>query len=87
MNYHENLPLTLSQILPTIVALEKQTMGLYMRFAKLFQQHQELQGFWLTMARHEAGHIGALCLVEGALSNDPVLAEHSHGQQGLISPQ
>lgn len=33
------------------------------------------------MARHEAGHIGALCLVEGALSNDAALAGHSHSQQ------
>jgi hypothetical protein len=72
---------TLSSILPTVVTLEKQTMALYMRFAKLFQQQQELQGFWLSMAHHEAGHIGALCLVEGTLSNDAALAEHSHGQQ------
>lgn len=72
---------TFSSILPTVVELEKQSMALYMRFAKLFQQQEELQGFWLTMARHEAGHIGALCMVEGALSNDPALAEHSHGQQ------
>lgn len=81
MHNQENHSLTLSQILPTVVELEKRTMRLYMRFATLFQQ-QELQDFWLTMARHEAGHIGALSLVEGALSNDPTAAERDQAQQG-----
>src|SRR4029453_17700128 len=50
-------------------------MALYMRFARLFQKPEELRKFWFTMARHEAGHLGALALVEGVLENEPDIAE------------
>ena len=55
--------------------LEKKTMALYMRFASIFQKQEELRKFWFTMARHEANHLGALALVEGALQSEPNLAE------------
>ena len=50
-------------------------MALYMRFARIFQKPEELRKFWFTMARHEAGHLGALALVEGVLENEPDIAE------------
>ena len=66
---------TIRDILRTAVDMEKKTMALYMRFARLFQKPEELRKFWFTMARHEAGHLGALALVEGVLENEPDIAE------------
>ena len=66
---------TIRDILRTAVDMEKKTMALYMRFARLFQKQEELRKFWFTMARHEAGHLGALALVEGVLENEPDIAE------------
>ena len=68
---------TIKDILRTAVNLEKKTMALYMRFAQAFEAQEELQKFWFTMARHEAGHLGALALVEGVIENDPEAAESS----------
>ncbi|MGE0824526.1 MAG: ferritin family protein [Candidatus Binatia bacterium] len=68
---------TLKDILRTAVDMEKKTMALYMRFARNFQKQEELRKFWFTMARHEAGHLGALALVEGVLDTDPSLAENT----------
>jgi len=66
---------TIRDILRTAVDMEKKTMALYMRFARIFQKPEELRKFWFTMARHEAGHLGALALVEGVLENEPDIAE------------
>lgn len=52
-------------------------MALYTRFARLFQTQEDLRTFWFTMARHEAGHLGALALVESVLESEPSLAEKS----------
>ena len=68
---------TLKDILRTAVDMEKKTMALYMRFARVFQPQEELRAFWFTMARHEAGHLGALALVESLLESEPALAENS----------
>lgn len=68
---------TVKDILRTAVDMEKKTMALYMCFARVFQKQEELRKFWFTMARHEAGHLGALALVEGVLENDPDLAENT----------
>lgn len=46
--------------------LESLAMGIYTRLAATFREHAELHRFWMSMARHEAGHVGALALV-GAL--------------------
>jgi rubrerythrin len=67
--------MTIKDILRTAVDMEKKTMALYMRFARAFQKPEELRKFWFTMARHEAGHLGALALVEGVLENEPDIAE------------
>jgi rubrerythrin len=53
--------------------LEKRTMALYTAFVSQHAPQPELQKFWLTMARHEAGHFGALALVESMIENDPKL--------------
>ncbi len=68
---------TIKDILRTAVDMEKKTMTLYTRFASVFQAREDLRTFWFTMARHEAGHLGALVLVESVLESDPVLAENS----------
>jgi len=68
---------TVREILRTAVDLEKKTMGLYTQFARAFQNEEELRKFWFSMARHEAGHIGALALVESVLEDEPALAEDS----------
>jgi rubrerythrin len=68
---------TIKDILRTAVDMEKKTMALYTRFARVFDQHEELRLFWFTMARHEAGHLGALHMVESVLENEPSLAENT----------
>lgn len=68
---------TIKDVLRTAVDMEKKTMSLYTRFARLFQTQEDLRTFWFTMARHEAGHLGALALVESVLESEPSLAEKS----------
>jgi hypothetical protein len=46
--------------------LESLAMGLYTRLAATFRGDAELHRFWMSMARHEAAHVGALALI-GAL--------------------
>ncbi len=74
---HRAKRVTIKDILRTAVDMEKKTMSLYTRFASVFQAREDLRTFWFTMARHEAGHLGALVLVESVLESDPVLAENS----------
>ena len=61
---------TVHQVLRIAMDLEKRTMALYTAFVSQHAAHPELQKFWLTMARHEAGHFGALALVESMIEND-----------------
>ena len=58
------------EILDTAIELEKKTMALYVGFVKAFPRPEEVRTFWFTMARHEAGHCGALALVECMLAAD-----------------
>lgn len=64
---------TIHEILRIAMDLEKRTMALYTAFVSQHAREPELQKFWLTMARHEAGHLGALALVESMIENDPKL--------------
>ena len=64
---------TIHEILQIAMELEKRTMALYTAFVSQHSHDPELHKFWLTMARHEAGHFGALALVESMLQNDPKL--------------
>ena len=68
---------TIKDILRTALDMEKKTMALYTRFARVFDSHEELRTFWFTMARHEAGHLGALHMVESVLESEPTLAENT----------
>ena len=47
--------------------LESLAMGLYTRLAATFRDESDLHRFWMSMARHEAAHVGALALVSALL--------------------
>src|SRR5438477_2069857 len=65
---------TIREILDTAIELEKRTMALYVLFVKRFPRPLEVRNFWFGMARHEAGHCGALALVESILEADHAAA-------------
>jgi len=62
---------TIREVLETAIELEKKTMALYVRFMQTFPRPEEVRNFWFNMARHEAGHCGALALVESMIESDP----------------
>ncbi len=64
---------TIAEVLEMALELERKTMALYAEFVRIFADDPELRQFWFNMARHEAGHCGALMLVECILRNDPEL--------------
>ncbi|HYC23939.1 MAG TPA: hypothetical protein VEI94_14610 [Candidatus Bathyarchaeia archaeon] len=64
---------TIREVLDVALELERKTMALYADFVRLFTDDAELRQFWFNMARHEAGHCGALMLVECILENHPDL--------------
>jgi rubrerythrin len=64
-------------VLQTTIALERQSMALYARFAKLFHANPEVHEFWFGMARDEARHVGALELVSTVLEFEGVLDQPS----------
>jgi hypothetical protein len=39
-------------------------MSTYVKLARAFKEPAEVHDFWMAMARHEAGHVGALDLLE-----------------------
>jgi hypothetical protein len=64
---------TIREVLDTAIELERKTMQLYTALVRTFKDTDELRGFWFAMARHEAGHCGALALVESLIDSDPSL--------------
>lgn len=68
---------TTREVLEATIALEKQSMALYARFAKIFANDPKLQDFWFGMARDEARHVGALDLVTTVLDQEAMLDEPS----------
>ena len=64
---------TTREVLEITIALEKQSMALYARFAKIFAGDAELHDFWFGMARDEARHVGALDLVSTVLEIEGML--------------
>jgi hypothetical protein len=64
---------TTREVLETTISLEKKSMALYARFAKLFVRDSVLHEFWFGMARDEARHVGALDLVSTVLDFEGVL--------------
>ncbi len=59
------------------MALEKETMGLYARYAKVFEGEPKFRDFWYSMARDEANHVGALTLVSTVLECEGLLEQAS----------
>lgn len=47
--------------------LEALSMSIYVRLAQRFRANRDLNEFWMSMARHEAAHVGALELLESML--------------------
>jgi len=68
---------TTREVLEATIALEKQSMALYARFAKVFASDNKLQDFWFGMARDEARHVGALDLVTTVLDQEAMLDKQS----------
>lgn len=62
---------TIREVLDVALELERKTMALYVAFLHAVPRPAEVRSFWFTMARHEAGHLGALALVEAILEADP----------------
>src|SRR5262249_6148913 len=62
---------TIREVLDSAIELEKRTMALYVAFVQAFPRPEEVRNFWFSMARHEAGHCGALALVEAIVDSDP----------------
>ena len=62
---------TIREVLDIAIELEKRTMALYVGFVQAFPRPEEVRNFWFSMARHEAGHCGALALVEAIVESDP----------------
>jgi rubrerythrin len=58
---------TTREVLDTTIALERESMAIYARFAKIFSAEPALHDFWFGMARDEARHVGALHLVATVL--------------------
>lgn len=65
--------LTTRAVIETTIALEKRSMALYARFAKIFNGQPRLHEFWFGMARDEARHVGALGLVATVLELEGVI--------------
>jgi hypothetical protein len=59
------------EILGTALDLERKVMELYVSLVQAFPRPEEVRNFWFAMARHEAGHCGALMLVEAIVKSDP----------------
>ncbi len=59
------------------MVLEKETMALYARYAKVFEGEPKYREFWYSMARDEANHVGALTLVSTVLECEGVLEQKS----------
>jgi hypothetical protein len=64
---------TTREVIETTIALEKRSMSLYARFAKIFNGQPRLYEFWFGMARDEARHVGALGLVAAVLELEGVI--------------
>ncbi|MFQ5477280.1 MAG: hypothetical protein ACE5E4_01555 [Candidatus Binatia bacterium] len=54
------MKVALAALISKAKQLESLAMEIYVKLANRFPDPPELARFWLTMARHEAGHVGAL---------------------------
>jgi hypothetical protein len=67
----------LREVMEATMVLEKETMALYTRYAKVFETEPKFREFWFSMARDEANHVGALTLVSTVLDCEGVLDQPS----------
>lgn len=58
------MKLKLTDLIRQARRLESLSMSIYVKLARQFAANEELHRFWMSMARHEAGHVGALELIE-----------------------
>jgi hypothetical protein len=68
---------SLREMMEAIMVLEKETMALYARYAKVFEAEPKFREFWYSMARDEANHVGALTLVSTVLECEELLEQPS----------
>lgn len=68
---HRARRVAVREVLGTALDLERRVMELYVSLVQSFQRPEEVRNFWFSMARHEAGHCGALMLVEAIVKTDP----------------
>ncbi len=65
--------------------LEAVSIGLYVRFAQRFRDDPALHAFWMSMARHEAGHVGALELLEVMVRTSGEKPRIQHGHEAVAA--
>jgi hypothetical protein len=63
--------------------LEGLSMSIYVRLAGRFDGGDELHDFWMSMARHEAAHVGALELLETMLDESDLDIEMPASSAGI----
>jgi rubrerythrin len=68
---------SLREVMEATMLLEKETMALYARYAKVFEGEPKFREFWYSMARDEANHVGALTLVSTVLECEGLLDKPS----------
>jgi len=68
---------SLREMMEATMVLEKETMALYARYAKVFEGEPKFREFWYSMARDEANHVGALTLVSTVLECEGLLEQPS----------
>jgi hypothetical protein len=68
---------SLREVMEATMVLEKETMALYTRYAKVFEGDPKFRDFWFSMARDEANHVGALTLVSTVLECEGLLDQPS----------
>jgi len=68
---------SLREVMEATMLLEKETMALYARYAKVFEAEPKFREFWYSMARDEANHVGALTLVSTVLECEGLLEQPS----------
>jgi rubrerythrin len=61
----------LKRLISAARRLEALSMSTYVKLAGAFRAPEEVHEFWMSMARHEAAHVGALELLEVMIEQAP----------------
>jgi len=73
----------LAKLIAEAKRLESLSMGVYVKFAQTFDDNRELHEFWMSMARHEAGHVGALQLLETMIEVSGASPDIPHTRESI----